>query len=87
MPTLGTSIERSYAAAVDLILAGQPGAAGRLRRLGDADPSFALAHAGLALVHHRAGRPEAAGRRLERAAAAANGGPGGSAATSRPWPP
>ena len=66
-------VERSYAAAVERILAGQPGAGALLRRVSTADPGFALAHAGLALLHHRAGRPEAAGRRLERAAGAAGG--------------
>ncbi|HEX2513480.1 MAG TPA: hypothetical protein VH257_02160, partial [Chloroflexota bacterium] len=66
-------VERSYGAAVERILAGQPGAGALLRRVSAADPGFALAHAGLALLHHRAGRPEAAGRRLERAAGAAGG--------------
>jgi tetratricopeptide (TPR) repeat protein len=38
-----------------------------------ADPAFALAHAALALLHHRAGRSEAARRRMERAQARAGG--------------
>jgi hypothetical protein len=72
-PASGAWIERGYARAVERILAGQPGAEALLRRVSAADPGFALAHAGLALLHHRAGRAGAAGRRLERAAGAAGG--------------
>jgi tetratricopeptide (TPR) repeat protein len=60
-----------YAAAVDRLLALQPGPASLLRRAVALDPGFAPAHAGLALLHHRAGRSAAAHRRLERAAGAA----------------
>jgi hypothetical protein len=72
METTGTWIERSYAGAIDLSLVGQPGAGAALRRVAAADPGFAPAHAGLALLHHRAGRFEAAGRRLEPAGRAAS---------------
>ena len=99
METTRTQIERSHASATDRILVGQPGAAGALlRRVAAADPGFAPAHAGLALLHHRAGRAEAAGRRLERAGRAASratraraeprGGPrGGDRGARRRGPP
>ncbi len=54
------------------MLVGQPGAAEGLRRVAAVDPDFAPAHAGLALLHHRAGRVESAWRRLERAGRAAS---------------
>jgi tetratricopeptide (TPR) repeat protein len=76
MPTSGTRIERSYDEATGRMLAGQPGAGTLLRQVGAADPGFSLAQAGLALLHHRRGRSEAAGRRLERAARAAGGASG-----------
>jgi Tfp pilus assembly protein PilF len=56
---------------VRLILAGQPGARALLRRAAVADPEDARPQAGLALLHHRAGRRDAAARRLERASRAA----------------
>jgi hypothetical protein len=68
MPTTTTittaRVERGYARAVERILAGQPGAETLLRRVTAADAGFAPAHAGLALLHHRAGRSAAAGRHL-----------------------
>ena len=67
METARTWIERSYADATERMLVGQPGAAEGLRRVAAVDPDFAPAHAGLALLHHRAGRVESAWRRLERA--------------------
>ena len=72
METARTWIERSYADATGRILVGQPGAAEGLRRVAAVDPDFAPAHAGLALLHHRAGRVESAWRRLERAGRAAS---------------
>jgi Tfp pilus assembly protein PilF len=71
-PRSSISARRLYAGAVHRVLAGQPAAPELLRRATAVDPDASLAHAGLALLHHRAGRPGAAGRRLERAARAAS---------------
>ena len=61
-----------YDCAAGRILAARPGAGGLLRRASAAQPQDAPAHAALALLHHRAGRREAAARRLDRAAGAAS---------------
>jgi tetratricopeptide (TPR) repeat protein len=68
MQNPATLSQQLYGEAVRRILAAQPGAAPRLHRASVADPSAPLPQAGLALLHHRAGRPVAAARRLERAA-------------------
>jgi tetratricopeptide (TPR) repeat protein len=64
-----------FAAGVDRLLAGQPGATALLRRAASAAPADPRVLAALALALHRAGRPAAARRQLKRALAAAGDAP------------